>query len=85
MPGRAARTYDADAGYLGTRLQGSYRFPVTERLSLVVGGRLEGFWGATNEDSPLFRDKVNAAALAGFSYSLYRSDARTAVSYDPLD
>lgn len=77
--------YDASAGYLGTRLQGSYRFPVTERLSLVVGGRLEGFWGATNEDSPLFRDKVNAAVLAGFSYSLYQSDARTTVSYDPLD
>ncbi|MFZ1427615.1 MAG: MipA/OmpV family protein [Geminicoccaceae bacterium] len=77
--------YRAKAGYLGTRLQGSYRMPVTERLSMVVGGRLEGFWGAANEDSPLFREKVNAAAVAGFSYSLYQSDARTTVNYDPLD
>lgn len=83
---RAGRpAYDAEAGYLGTRLQGSYRLPVTERLSLVVGGRLEGFWGAANQDSPLFRDKVNVAALAGFSYSLYQSDARTTVHEDPLD
>ncbi len=77
--------YDADPGYLGSRLQGSFRLPVTDRLSAFVGGRLEGFWGAANEDSPLFRDKVNAAALAGFAFALYRSDARTTVSYDPLD
>ncbi|HMR32218.1 MAG TPA: MipA/OmpV family protein [Geminicoccaceae bacterium] len=82
-PGRPA--YDADAGYLGTRLQGSYRLSLGQRLSVVAGGRAEGFWGAINDDSPLFRRNVNLAALLGVSYSFYQSDARARVSYDPLD
>lgn len=83
---RAGRpAFNADAGYLGTRLQGSYRVAVSERLSLVAGGRVEGFWGAENDDSPLFKKNVNLAVLAGFSYSLYQSAARSKVSYDPLD
>ena len=82
-PGRPA--YDADAGYLGTRLQGSYRISLGQRLSIVAGGRAEGFWGATNDDSPLFRRNVNLAALLGVAYSFYQSDAQARVSYDPLD
>ena len=82
-PGRPA--YDAQAGYLGTRIQGSYRVPVGERLSFLAGGRVEGFWGATNDDSPLFKENVNVSVLGGFSYSFYRSDARSRVTYDPLD
>ena len=42
-PGRPA--YDASGGYLGLRLQFSYRVPVTERLSVTTGGRLENFCG----------------------------------------
>ncbi len=82
-PGRPA--YDADAGYLGTRLQGSYRISLSQRLSVTAGGRAEGFWGATNDDSPLFRRNVNLAALLGVAYSFYQSDTRARVSYDPLD
>jgi outer membrane scaffolding protein for murein synthesis (MipA/OmpV family) len=40
-PGRPE--HDAEAGYLGTRLQGSWNVPLTDRFSLVGGGRLEGF------------------------------------------
>ena len=82
-PGRPA--YDASAGYLGTRLQGSYRISLGQRLSIVAGGRAEGFWGATNDDSPLFRRNVNLAALLGVAYSFFQSDAQARVSYDPLD
>jgi outer membrane scaffolding protein for murein synthesis (MipA/OmpV family) len=82
-PGRPA--YDADAGYLGTRLQGSYRVPVGGRLSLVVGGRVDVLWGATNSDSPLLKDEVNLSLAAGFSYSFYQSARRARVTYDPLD
>jgi hypothetical protein len=77
--------FDADAGYLGTRLQGSYRVALSERLSVVAGGRLEGFWGATNDDSPLFKENVNVAVLGGFSYAFYQSAAWSRVSYDRLD
>ena len=66
--------YRAKAGYLGARLQGSYRMPVTERLSMVVGGRLEGFWGAANEDSPLVKRTTGGTVGVGFTYTWLRSD-----------
>lgn len=67
------QAYSARAGYLATRLQGSYRFPVTSRFSLFAGARLDLLYGATNEDSPLFRSDVNGAVLIGAAYSLYQS------------
>ena len=82
-PGR--RAYDAEGGYLGTRLQLSYRVPLTARLSAVVGGRAEGFWGAANAGSPLFRRETNFTAAAGFSWSLYRSEATVAAGSEPFD
>jgi MipA family protein len=82
-PGR--RAYDAKGGYLGTRLQLSYRVPLTGRLSAVVGGRAEGFWGAANSDSPLFRRETNFTVAAGFSWSLYRSEATVAAASEPFD
>ncbi len=82
-PGRQA--YNAKGGYLGTRLQLSYRVPITEHLSAVVGGRAEGFWGAANADSPLFRSETNLTVAAGFSWSLYRSEATVAASSEPFD
>lgn len=82
-PGRPA--YDASGGYLGTRLQFSYRVPVTDRLSLGAGGRLENFSGATNAGSPLFRREFNASVIGGLSYSLYRSAATVASTAEPFD
>ena len=82
-PGRPA--YDAGGGYLGLRLQFSYRVPVTERLSVTTGGRLENFSGAANADSPLFRSEFNATLVAGLSYSLYRSTATVASASEPFD
>lgn len=77
--------HEADPGYLGTRLQGSYRAPVNDRLSLFGGGRLDGFWGATNDASPLYKEDVNLSLIAGFSFSLYQSEARVPARDDGFD
>jgi len=83
QPGRPA--YDAQGGYLGTRLQLSYRVPVTERLSLVIGGRADGYWGASNAGSPLFRSETGFAVAAGFSWTLYQSERSVDASAEPFD
>ncbi|MBL6457047.1 MipA/OmpV family protein [Belnapia sp. T6] len=82
-PGRPA--YDASGGYLGLRMQFSYRVPVTERLSLTAGGRLENFSGATNAGSPLFKSEFNASLVGGVSFALYRSAAMTASTAEAFD
>jgi len=82
-PGRPA--YNADGGYLGMRLQFSYRTPLTERIWLTAGGRLENFSGATNEDSPLFRSEFNATIVGGISVTLYRTEAMVASAAEPFD
>jgi outer membrane scaffolding protein for murein synthesis (MipA/OmpV family) len=82
-PGRPA--YNAQAGYVGARLSVSYRLPITERLSVVAGGRVENFSGSANADSPLYRSSWNATVVAGFAFSLWRSEARVDVSSQPFD
>lgn len=82
-PGRPG--YDAAGGYLGARLQFSHRRPLTDRISVVAGGRVENFTGATNEDSPLYRREWNATVVGGVSISLYRSDAAVESASEPFD
>lgn len=82
-PGRPA--YCARGGYLGTRLQFSYRVPVTEHLSLIAGARIENFTGAANADSPLFRRDFNFSVAAGFSWTLYRSTETVPATAEPLE
>jgi outer membrane scaffolding protein for murein synthesis (MipA/OmpV family) len=81
-PGRTPFT--AEAVYLGTRLQISYRIPVTERLSVVVGGRISNFSGATNAESPLYRSEWGFAVAAGIRWILYRSEHTIEGSIDPF-
>ncbi len=76
-PGRPA--YEADGGYLGMRLQFSYRVPLTDRVSVTAGGRVENFAGSANAESPLSRSDWNATLVGGISVSLYRS-ATTVIS-----
>ena len=61
------------------------RMPVTERLWLTLGGRLENFSGATNADSPLFRSEFNATFVAGLSFTFYRSRSTVRAGGDPFD
>ncbi len=83
LPGRPA--YNARAGYVGARLSVSYRLPITERLSIVAGGRIENFSGSANANSPLFRSEWNASVVAGFAFALWRSEARVDVTSQPFD
>ncbi len=82
-PGRDA--YDAQPGYVGARLTVSYRLPLSERISIVVGGRIENFSGAANADSPLYRSEWNGTVVAGFAFSLWRSEERVDVTSQPFD
>ena len=82
-PGRQA--YDAQAGYVGSRVSVSYRLPLTERLSVVAGGRVENFSGARNADSPLFRTDWNVSVVAGFAFSFWRSEATVNAASQPFD
>jgi outer membrane protein len=77
--------YNADGGYLGMRLQFSYRTPLTERVFLTAGGRVENFSGATNEASPLFRQEWNATLVGGISVTLYRTSQTVASGAEPFD
>jgi outer membrane protein len=82
-PGRPA--YNAEGGYLGLRLQFSYRTPLTERIWLTAGGRVENFSGAANTDSPLFRSDFNVTLVGGISFTLYRTEATVASAAEPFD
>lgn len=82
-PGRPA--YDAQAGYVGARASLSYRLPLSERLSVVAGGRIENFSGAANAGSPLYRKEWNFSVVAGFAFSFWRSEARVDVAAQPFD
>jgi outer membrane scaffolding protein for murein synthesis (MipA/OmpV family) len=77
--------YNAQAGYVGSRLSVSYRLPLSERFSIVAGGRVENFSGATNADSPLFRNEWNFSVVAGFAVSLWRSEATVSAASQPFD
>ncbi|BDG70658.1 MipA/OmpV family protein [Roseomonas fluvialis] len=77
--------YNAQAGYIGSRLSVSYRLPLSERFSVVAGGRVENFSGATNADSPLFRNEWNFSVVAGFAVSLWRSEATVNAASQPFD
>lgn len=70
----AARpAYDADAGYMGSRLQLSLSKPFGPALRAFLAGRIDFHQGAANEDSPLFREEVTYAAGFGVVWSFFRS------------
>jgi outer membrane scaffolding protein for murein synthesis (MipA/OmpV family) len=83
LPDRPA--YRAKGGYLGTRVQFSYRVPLTRQISFVGGGRVENFGGAANADSPLHRQDWNWTVALGFAWSFYSSETTVASSADPFD
>jgi MipA family protein len=77
--------YNAQAGYVGSRVSVSYRMPLSERFSIVAGGRVENFSGAANADSPLFRNEWNFSVVAGFAFSFWRSEATVNAASQPFD
>lgn len=65
--------YEADAGYLGSRLQLVLTKPLGPALRVFAAGRIDFHQGAANEDSPLFRDDVTYGAGVGVVWSIFRS------------
>lgn len=65
--------YEADAGYLGSRLQLVLTKPLGPALRVFAAGRIDFHQGAANEDSPLFRDDVTYGAGVGLVWSIFRS------------
>ncbi len=71
-PNRPA--FDAEAGYLGSRLRLSLLRPFGRRLKLFAAGDINSHHGAANEDSPLFREKLTYGVGLGLIWSFYQSD-----------
>lgn len=71
-PGRSV--YDAEGGYLGSRVQISLTKPLGPALRAFLAGRVDFHQGAANEDSPLFREDVTYAAGVGLVWSFFRSE-----------
>ena len=70
-PSRPA--YDADGRYLGTNLTLGVSKRFNSRFRLIVGARLGIHNGATNDDSPLFKDKLNVGVFSAFAWSFAQS------------
>ena len=70
------RAYDADAGYLGTNITLGVSKRFDKSLRLIVGTRLGIHSGATNDDSPLFKDEVNVSLFTAFAWTFFQSEER---------
>jgi len=68
--------YEADGGYLGSDMTLGLSYGITDRVRAYAGGRVGYYGGAANEESPLFRQKVNSSIYVGFSWSIYQSNTR---------
>ena len=68
------RAYDADAGYLGSNITLGVTKRFNNRFRLLLGARLGIHHGATNDDSPLFRDKLNLGVFSAFAWTFVQSE-----------
>ena len=68
--------YDADAGYLGSSITFGMSKRFNKRFRLLLGTRLGIHTGATNDDSPLFKDELNVSVFTAFFWSLFESEER---------
>lgn len=73
--------YEASGGYLGTTLGVSWHQPLSNRLQVRLGARMQFLGGAENEASPLFEDTTGQSLYIAFLYSFWQSE-RTVKSDD---
>jgi hypothetical protein len=66
--------YDADAGYLGSNMTLGVSKRFNKRFRFMLGTRLGIHTGATNDDSPLFKDELNVSVFSAFIWSIYQSE-----------
>lgn len=72
--------YEADSGYLGSRLTLGLSYDITENLRAYLGGGIGYYGGAANQHSPLFRQEVNTSVHGAFTWSLFQSKTRVPAS-----
>ena len=53
--------YAAEAGYIGAEIGLGLSYPVNDNLRLFIGGNVELYDGAANQDSPLFKKMLPIA------------------------
>ena len=70
------RQYDAEAGYMGTEIGFGLSYPVNDNLRLFVGGNVELYDGAANQDSPLFKQDVGYSGGMVLVYTFFESQAK---------
>jgi outer membrane protein len=68
--------YDASGGYLGTRLNFSFRHQLSKQFELRTGMRFGFYNGAENEDSPLFTTKSTEEVYFAFMWKFWESKRR---------
>ena len=73
-PNRPA--YDARGGYLGTRLNFSFRHELNKEFEIRTGVRLGYYKGAKNEDSPLFTTNHTEEVYFAFLWKFWESKRR---------
>jgi outer membrane scaffolding protein for murein synthesis (MipA/OmpV family) len=66
--------YDADAGYLGSNITLGVSKRFNNRFRLLLGTRLGIHYGATNRNSPLFKDELNVGVFTAFAWSFAQSE-----------
>jgi outer membrane protein len=71
--------YDASGGYLGTRLNFSFRHQFSKQFEMRTGMRLGFYNGAENEDSPLFTTKSTEEFYFAFLWKFWASQRRAEV------
>jgi MipA family protein len=72
--------FEADGGYLGSKITLGLLYDITKRVQGYVGGQIGYYGGAANEKSPLFRKKVDSTVLVGFIWSIFQSDTLVTTS-----
>jgi outer membrane scaffolding protein for murein synthesis (MipA/OmpV family) len=73
-PGRPQ--YSASGGYLGTKIEASYRAPINDWMNAYALLTPAIYSGATNHGSPLFKKDYGVSAALGVSFSFYQSEMR---------
>lgn len=62
--------YESHGGYMGTDLTMGLTYPVSDRFKVLLGGEVSYLGGNANEDSPLFRQRVNYRVAVGFAWKI---------------
>ena len=73
---RCRPRFDADPGCLGSFLALRLGRRLAERVRLGLSGRLGLHAGASNDDSPLFRDELTFGIGTSLVWSFWESEAR---------